>query len=109
VRIRARSPRPTAWSTRVVRGVGANANGVSLIGEFNGWTGNDAPMRCLAPQVCGSCSGPDSSRRPLQVPVHGADGAVTDRADPFAFATEVPRIPHRGFSRAITPGQTPTG
>ena len=24
-----------------------NANGVSLIGEFNGWTGNDAPMRVL--------------------------------------------------------------
>ncbi len=37
-----------------------NAKGVSLIGEFNHWDGNDAPMRVLGSSGCGSCSGPTS-------------------------------------------------
>ena len=48
---------------------------------------------CSARRVCGSCSGPDFPHDGLyKFRVHGADGSVTDRADPMAFATEVP--PH---------------
>ncbi|CPY54904.1 Probable 1%2C4-alpha-glucan branching enzyme [Mycobacteroides abscessus] len=34
-----------------------NARGVSVIGDFNGWNGNDAPMRTLGSSGAGSCSG----------------------------------------------------
>ena len=63
-----------------------------MIGDFNHWGGNEAPMRVLgstgrvgavlarlrAPAACTSsgCTAPTAS--------------VTDRADPMAFATEVP-------------------
>ena len=45
-------PRSFTTADGVVDGVSfavwaPNAKGVSLIGEFNGWTGNDAPMRVL--------------------------------------------------------------
>jgi len=68
-----------------------NAKGVSLIGEFNGWDGNDAPMRVLGSSGVWELFWPGFSVDGLyKFRVHGVDGAVTDRADPMAFATEVP-------------------
>ena len=68
-----------------------NAKGVGLIGEFNGWDGNDAPMRVLGSSGVWELFWPDFPAGGLyKFRVHGADGEVTDRADPFAFATEVP-------------------
>ncbi len=68
-----------------------NAKGVSLIGEFNGWDGNDAPMRVLGSSGVWELFWPGFSPAGLyKFRVHGVDGAVTDRADPMAFATEVP-------------------
>jgi 1,4-alpha-glucan branching enzyme len=68
-----------------------NAKGVSLIGQFNGWDGNDAPMRVLGSSGVWELFWPGFSPDGCyKFRVHGADGAVSDRADPFAFATEVP-------------------
>lgn len=70
-----------------------NAKGVSLIGEFNHWGGNDAPMRVLGSSGVWELFWPGFPPDGLyKFRVHGADGSVTDRADPMAFATEVP--PH---------------
>ena len=67
-----------------------NAKGVSLIGEFNGWDGNDAPMRVLGSSGVWELFWPGFAGDGLyKFRVHGVDGAVTDRADPMAFATEV--------------------
>ena len=68
-----------------------NANGVSLIGEFNHWDGNEAQLRVLGSTGVWELFWPDFPVGGLyKFRVHGADGAVTDRADPMAFATEVP-------------------
>ena len=68
-----------------------NAKGVSLIGEFNGWDGTDAPMRVLGSTGVWELFWPGFSTDGLyKFRVHGVDGSVTDRADPMAFATEVP-------------------
>ena len=68
-----------------------NAKGISLIGEFNGWDGHDAPMRVLGSTGVWELFWPGFPADGLyKFRVHGADGTVTDRADPFAFATEVP-------------------
>ena len=68
-----------------------NARGVNLIAEFNGWNGNDAPMRVLGSSGVWELFWPGFPADGLyKFRVHGADGKVTDRADPFAFATEVP-------------------
>ncbi|OFJ55010.1 1,4-alpha-glucan branching protein GlgB [Mycolicibacterium grossiae] len=70
-----------------------NAKGVTLIGEFNHWSGNDAPMRSLGSSGVWEVFWPDFPTNALyKFRVHGADGSVTDRADPMAFAAEVP--PH---------------
>jgi len=68
-----------------------NARGVSLIGDFNGWNGNDAPMRTLGSSGVWELFWPSMTLGALyKFRVHGVDGSVTDRADPFAFATELP-------------------
>src|SRR6201988_3885889 len=68
-----------------------NAKGVNLIGEFNGWDGNEAQLRVLGSSGVWELFWPGFSVGGLyKLRVHGADGVVTDRADPFAFATEVP-------------------
>ncbi|BAX96769.1 1,4-alpha-glucan branching enzyme GlgB [Mycobacteroides stephanolepidis] len=68
-----------------------NAHGVSVIGDFNGWNGNDAPMRTLGSSGVWELFWPGMTLGSLyKFRVHGADGSVTDRADPFAFATELP-------------------
>jgi 1,4-alpha-glucan branching enzyme len=91
-------PRSFKTADGVVEGVSfavwaPNANGVSLIGEFNGWTGNDAPLRMLGSSGVWELFWPDFPRDGLyKFRVHGADNPVIDRADPMAFGTEVP--PH---------------
>ena len=68
-----------------------NAKGVSLIGEFNRWDGNEAQLRVLGSSGVWELFWPGFSVGGLyKFRVHGADGVVTDRADPFAFAAEVP-------------------
>ena len=68
-----------------------NAKGVSLIGEFNHWDGNEAQLRVLGSTGVWELFWPGFEMGGLyKFRVHGADGAVTDRADPMAFATEVP-------------------
>lgn len=68
-----------------------NATGVSLIGDFNGWAGDDAPLRSLGSSGVWELFWPGFPAGGLyKFRVHGADGAVSERADPFAFATEVP-------------------
>jgi 1,4-alpha-glucan branching enzyme len=68
-----------------------NAKGVSLIGEFNGWDGNDAPMRVLGSSGVWELFWPGFAADGLyKFRVHGIDDVITDRADPMAFATEKP-------------------
>jgi 1,4-alpha-glucan branching enzyme len=70
-----------------------NAKGVSLIGEFNHWDGNDAPLRVLGSTGVWELFWPGFPVDGFyKFRIHGADGSITDRADPMAFATEVP--PH---------------
>jgi len=70
-----------------------NAKGVSLIGDFNHWSGNDAPMRTLGSSGVWELFWPDFPANGLyKFRVHGADGVTTERADPMAFATEVPPL-----------------
>ncbi|OBJ74421.1 1,4-alpha-glucan branching protein GlgB [Mycobacterium sp. 1274756.6] len=68
-----------------------NARGVSLIGDFDGWSGRLAPLRALGSSGVWELFWPGFPADGLyKFRVHGADGSVVDRADPFAFATEVP-------------------
>lgn len=68
-----------------------NAKGVSLIADFNHWNGVDAPLRTLGSAGVWEVFWPGFPADGMyKFRVHGADGAVTDRADPMAFATEVP-------------------
>jgi 1,4-alpha-glucan branching enzyme len=89
-------PRSFATPDGVVEGVSfavwaPNAKGVSLIGEFNHWDGNEAQLRVLGSTGVWELFWPGFDIGGLyKFRVHGADGAVTDRADPLAFATEVP-------------------
>ena len=89
-------PRSFTTADGVVAGVSfavwaPNAKGVALIGEFNGWNGNDAPMRVLGSSGVWELFWPGFPPDGLyKFRVHGADDLVTDRADPFAFGTEIP-------------------
>ncbi len=68
-----------------------NARGVTVIGDFDGWSGNTAPMRALGSsgvwEVFVPGVGPGTK---YKFRVHGADGRTVDHADPMAFATELP-------------------
>ncbi|MFI2840772.1 MULTISPECIES: 1,4-alpha-glucan branching protein GlgB [Mycolicibacterium] len=68
-----------------------NAKGVTLIGEFNLWGGNEAPLRSLGSSGVWEVFWPGFPADGLyKFRVHGADGSIVDRADPMAFAAEVP-------------------
>ncbi|WP_063021807.1 1,4-alpha-glucan branching protein GlgB [Nocardia niwae] len=68
-----------------------NARGVTVIGDFDGWSGTTAPMRTLGSsgiwEVFVPGVGPGTK---YKYRVHGADGRTVDHADPLAFATEQP-------------------
>lgn len=68
-----------------------NARGVTVVGDFDGWTGRATPMRSLGSTGVWEVFVPGlgvGTRYKLRVT--GADGSVVDKADPMAFATEVP-------------------
>ncbi|MGZ6816383.1 MAG: 1,4-alpha-glucan branching protein GlgB, partial [Mycobacteriaceae bacterium] len=68
-----------------------NARGISLIGDFDGWTGRATPMRSLGSTGVWEVFVPGLSEGTrYKFRVYGADGTVVDKADPMAFATEVP-------------------
>ncbi|EOM78303.1 1,4-alpha-glucan branching protein GlgB [Rhodococcus rhodnii] len=68
-----------------------NARGVTVLGGFDGWTGRSVPMRMLGSSGVWEVFVPGVGPGELyKYRVHGADGTVRDKADPMAFATEVP-------------------
>ncbi|MET0702261.1 MAG: 1,4-alpha-glucan branching protein GlgB [Mycobacterium sp.] len=91
-------PRSFKTADGVVDGVSfavwaPNAKGVTLIGDFNQWGGNEAPLRVLGSTGVWELFWPGFPADGLyKFRIHGADGSVVDHADPMAFATEVP--PH---------------
>src|SRR6202012_3496413 len=90
-----------------------NAKGVSLIAEFNGWAGNEAPMRVLGSSGVWELFWPGFAHDGLyKFRVHGADGSVTDRADPMASAPGGPpppasRVPGSDYRWDDDPGRAP--
>ncbi|WP_280491165.1 1,4-alpha-glucan branching protein GlgB [Nocardia asiatica] len=68
-----------------------NARGVTVIGDFDGWSGNTAPMRALGSSGIWEVFVPDvGPGAKYKYRVHGADGRTVDHADPLAFAAEHP-------------------
>lgn len=68
-----------------------NAQGISVVGDFDGWSGRATPMRALGSTGVWEVFVPGLSEGTrYKFRVHGADGSVVDKADPMAFATEVP-------------------
>ncbi|MGV9668549.1 1,4-alpha-glucan branching protein GlgB [Nocardia niigatensis] len=68
-----------------------NARGVAVIGDFDGWSGNTAPMRKLGGSGVWELFLPGIEAGALyKYRVHGADGRTVDHADPMAYATETP-------------------
>ncbi len=67
------------------------ARAVSLVGEFNGWEPNANPMQNIGDAGIWSAlvAGAEPGQR-YKYAVTGADGRTVQKADPFAFATEVP-------------------
>ncbi|MEE2032878.1 1,4-alpha-glucan branching protein GlgB [Rhodococcus sp. CC-R104] len=67
------------------------ARGVTVTGDFDGWGGRTAPMRVLGSSGVWEVFVPGVEPGALyKYRVHGRDGSVRDKADPVAFATEVP-------------------
>ncbi|ULE31622.1 1,4-alpha-glucan branching protein GlgB [Mycobacterium sp. IDR2000157661] len=89
-------PRSYTTPDGVVEGVSfavwaPNATGVSLIGEFNHWDANEAQLRVLGSTGVWELFWPGFEIGGLyKFRIRGADGSVSERADPMAFATEVP-------------------
>ncbi|MFE6859584.1 1,4-alpha-glucan branching protein GlgB [Nocardia sp. NPDC057668] len=68
-----------------------NARGVTVIGDFDGWSGHTAPMRRLGGSGVWELFLPGiEPGDKYKYRVHGADGRTVDHADPMAFATETP-------------------
>ncbi|MBN9634326.1 MAG: 1,4-alpha-glucan branching protein GlgB, partial [Actinobacteria bacterium] len=70
-----------------------NAKGVNLIGDFNHWDGSEAPMRALGSSGVWELFWPGFEAGSLyKFRIRSGNGAVSDRADPMAFSTEVPPL-----------------
>lgn len=68
-----------------------NAHGVAVVGDFDGWTAQAAPMRHVGASGVWEVFIPDvgvGARYMFRV--HGADGVIRDKADPMARRTETP-------------------
>lgn len=67
------------------------ARGVSVLGEFDLWGGRTFPLRVLGSTGVWEVFVPDVGVDDMyKFRIHGHDGSVRDKADPMAFATEVP-------------------
>jgi 1,4-alpha-glucan branching enzyme len=68
-----------------------NAAGVRVVGDFDYWSGRALPMRMLGSSGVWELFVPDvGAGCRYKFSVLGADGQRRDKADPMAFATEVP-------------------
>ncbi|MET8872694.1 1,4-alpha-glucan branching protein GlgB [Nocardia sp. NPDC004604] len=68
-----------------------NARGVTVIGDFDGWSGHTAPMRSLGASGVWEVFVPGVEvGTKYKYRINGADGRTVDHADPLAFATEMP-------------------
>jgi 1,4-alpha-glucan branching enzyme len=68
-----------------------NARSVSVVGDFNSWDGRLHPMRTLGPTGIWELFVPGSGEGArYKFEIHRQDGGVQLRADPLAFATEMP-------------------
>jgi 1,4-alpha-glucan branching enzyme len=68
-----------------------SARSVSVVGDFNSWDGRLHPMRTLGPTGIWELfipDVPDGSRYKYEI--RAQDGSLLLRADPYAFAAEVP-------------------
>jgi 1,4-alpha-glucan branching enzyme len=68
-----------------------SAKAVSVVGEFNYWNSRIHPMRSLGSSGIWELFLPGvGSGTTYKYEIHGADDAVVLKADPYAFASEVP-------------------
>ena len=68
-----------------------NARGVAVCGDFNGWNTQQYPLRTLGSSGIWEIFIPEIGEGALyKFAIHGADGVIREKFDPFAFATEVP-------------------
>ncbi len=68
-----------------------SARAVSVVGDFNGWDGRLHPMRSLGPSGIWELFVPDVPEGArYKYAIHGADGVLRLKADPYAFRTEEP-------------------
>ena len=69
-----------------------NARGVRVIGDFNGWDGRGTPMRSMGSSGIWELFIPDVlDGATYKFQILGPDSHWRDKADPMAFAAEVPR------------------
>jgi 1,4-alpha-glucan branching enzyme len=70
-----------------------NAEGVSVVGDFNGWDGRLNPMRSMGQSGLWELFVPDVSEGTrYKYEIHPREGAPFMKADPMAFRTEVPPL-----------------
>jgi 1,4-alpha-glucan branching enzyme len=68
-----------------------NARGVRVTGDFDGWTGESSPMRSLGGSGVWEVFLPDiGPGTRYKFRILGRDGGWREKADPMAFATELP-------------------
>jgi 1,4-alpha-glucan branching enzyme len=68
-----------------------NARGVSVVGDWNLWDGRAQPLEPVGSSGIWAAIVPDASEGDAyKFEVHGADGQLRLKADPFAFHAEVP-------------------
>ena len=87
-----------------------NARGVSVIGDFDGWSGRNYPMRVLGSTGVWELFVPDIEAGDLyKFRVHGADGSVRDKADPHGLRDRGPARDRVRCRSSTTNGTTPSG
>jgi 1,4-alpha-glucan branching enzyme len=68
-----------------------NAEGVAVVGDFNGWDGRVHPMRQLIPSGVWELFVPDlPDGEKYKFEIHTRSGALLKKSDPFGFAFELP-------------------
>ncbi|MXP22627.1 1,4-alpha-glucan branching protein GlgB [Gordonia sp. HNM0687] len=68
-----------------------NAHGVAVIGDFDNWTGRQAPMRMIGSSGVWEVFLPDvAAGTRYKFRIHGADGIIREKADPMARQTLPP-------------------